>query len=298
MKTNKLFLIVALLGTVLAGCQKVEEQIVEQKPDATPKGWTLTIKATKSMDTKAMEVASSTSLNAYWAKGEKVAVYFGGNLIGTLEVTSDDGVSPATLSGPVSVTDEGLSVNSKLMLLFPGREDNQWTYLGQNGALPVAFDYATSEITVTNLDKDNQIIETSTSEVAFQNWQSIYRFSFKKGGALFTPQSITVSSATNKLVTKRTWNGSSWESQHGPLTLSNPTETVSWMSILNENNSTENYYFSVIDSESAVYEAVKEIPAVALSGNGKFISVQNISVSPKALAPEASGSISTVSEVL
>ena len=90
MKTNKLFLIAALLGTALAGCQKVSEvENPEDKPE-NMQAWTLKVLATKSVDTRALDNTGNT-MRPYWRNGEQVDVYLGGEKLGTLTVTSADG---------------------------------------------------------------------------------------------------------------------------------------------------------------------------------------------------------------
>ena len=310
MKTNKLFLIVALLGTVLAGCQKAE--LVSNQSGEEPAGdqiWKMKIQTIKRIgNTRALELTGS-DLEAYWKNGEKVAVYFGGTKLGTLSVTSADNVDPATLEGTISKPD-GLDVNGKLMLLFPGRDDGEWTYVGQDGAAPSAscslatsFDYVTTTLTVTGINVGAHTI-SATVDAAFANQQSIYRFGFKVGGAgdAIAVKSFTISSAQGKLVRNRTYSAGSWVSNYGPLTMTSaaaPAGNLYYMSIRNENTSVaDTYSFSVVGSDNALYEGTKDIASENLTSYGKFLGAKAITITKKALAPEATGEISSEIEVL
>lgn len=305
MKYNKIYMLVALLGVVMTGCQK--EQNVEPVPSSDG-DWTLTVKVSKDTDTKALELDEST-LNAYWKKGEKVAVYLDGTKVGELEVTSDDKVTPAVLSGKID-KDAPVAVGSSLMLLFPGRDDALWTYEGQTGYGPSAgstisdkFDYATTTLSVATLDDVNHVI-TVTSTSAFANQQSIYRFGFKVGGAgeAIAIKSFIVSSAQDKLVRSMTYDAGNWVPTYGSLSLNitgdQPLNNLYYLAIRNENTSVdETYTFSVVGADNALYEGTRTVDSKNL-GYGKFLGAKSINVSAKALAPKASGSISKEIEVL
>lgn len=295
MKNNKIFLIAALLGTTLVACQKeVEIQNPEEKTPAQEKGWTLTVQASKSGDTKAMETDSENEkvLNAYWKNGEKVAVYLGGNLLGTIEVTTEDHVNPATLSGEISVT--GVAEGSTLTLLFPGRDDDSWTYLGQDGsALPETFDYATASLTVGTKDDVNHTI-SATGNATFQNEQSIYRFGFKVGGTgdPIAIKSFIMNASQGQLVQSMKYESNAWvKNSYGALTLtpsSTPDDHLYWMALRNDHSgSADSYSFSVVGSDNALYEGAQSIPANALNGNGKFINAKKISVTQKTMGPNS-----------
>lgn len=307
MKTNRLFLIVALLGTVLAGCQKAELVNNNQEPTGD-QIWKISVKSVKNVgSTRALELSGST-LEGYWKNGEKVAVYFGGTKLGTLQVTSADNVDPATIEGYISKPD-GLDVSSSLMLLFPGRDDDKWTYEGQDGSEPSAsgtlsimFDYLTASFTVTSIDLGNHTI-AATGDTGFTSQQSMYRFGFLKGGSgdPIVVKSFVLSSNQNKIVRSRSFSAGNWVSEYGPLTMTSasaPTGNLYFMSVRNENTTLEDTYsFSVVGSDDALYEGTQVVPSAKL-GNGKFLGAKAISISQKALAPEATGEISEEIKVL
>ena len=302
MKTRKLYIIAALLGTVLAGCQKEESIIPNDKP-ADGDSWTLTIQIKKS---KALEL-NGDSVNGYWKLGEKVAVYFGGDKIGTLDVSTVSTSTKATLSG--SITKPGsMVVDSDLMLLFPGRNDDEWTYVGQDGSAPseagtlaTQFDYSTATLNVDDIDEGSHTITASVVD-AFANEQSVYRFGFKVGGAgaAIEVKSFTISSDQGKIVRNRTYSAGSWVSNYGTLSVTSasaPAGNLYYMALRNENTSVaDNYSFIVVGSDDALYEGTKSIASDKL-GYDKFLAA-SISISQKALAQSPSESISEEVEVL
>lgn len=312
MKTTKTFLIAALLGTVLVGCQKEQGILKPESNPAADQIWKISVQLSKP-ETKALTLDTSGAndkITASWKKGEKVAVYFGGSFLGTLEVTSDDNINPATLSGTVSKP-SNLAANDELMLLFPGREDNLWTYLGQDGTAPSAtgtmatlFDYTTATLKVESIDTANTTIniDASASSDTFATQQSVFRFGFKVGGSgdNIAVKSLSLSASAGELVRSYSYQNGNWTAEKGPITFapaSGITDNIYYMSVCNENTAAEDFTFQVVgSSDNALYEGVKTIPANA-HGVGKLISARNISVSQKSMAP-ASGSISVGTQVL
>ena len=333
MKFNKLYLFAALMGTVLAGCQKTEEET--QNPVEEPaveQGWKLTVKARISNDTRAMSVGSVTDaqgthdiVNTYWKAGEKADVYVDNHLLGTLEVESvDNGI--ATLTGDdIMIKEEETTLvaeNSVLTLLFPSREDHSWTYLGQDGSAPsedgtmaTGFDYSTAALKVTSMNAGtintvgyNPDTEQEDEAPTFKPEQSIYRVSFKDKGnenALVSVKSLTISSGQGKLVRNRTLGSTGWATQSedfGALTLKptvTPNDGIYWMAIRNESTSDDDdsYTFTIVDNANKLFIVDKTIPASVLT-NATFISAKNIKVQQKAFAPESSGTISSSTDVL
>lgn len=302
MKTNKIFLIAALLGVTLASCQKEDENNSNYNPEL---GWRLTVKASKDIDTKALELSGST-LNAFWKEGEKVAVYYGGTILGTLTATVGIPKTSATLTGNIQKPD-GLNVGSALMLLFPGRDDEQWTYMGQNGSEPGSeldgFDYSTAALSVSAIDDVNMTI-TTTAPASFTNEQSVYRFGFKVDGAgeAIAVKSFTITSNRGKLVLDREYSGSKWVSNYGSLTVessSAPTDNIYYVSLRNENTTEDDTYsISVVASDNALYQGEKTIASSNLI-NGIFLGAKSLNVSGKKFAPAPAGKeISKEIEVL
>lgn len=290
MKNNRLFVIAALLGTVLAGCQKIAEiQNPEEKPKAE-KGWKLTVKATKNAETRALDY-NGTKIVASWETNEIVDVYLEGDAglkLGSLKVVAVESDGTATLSGTVSV--EGVEEGDILKLLYPGtgaEGDPAWTYVGQTGLDPEnEYDYASALLEVETLDADTQTIETSSESTDFENLQSYYHFGFKLNGSLIGVSTFIVASSKNQLVRDFTFNGT-WTPEYGMLYLtpgSSTTDGRYFASLRNEYAGTDgNYAFSVVGTDDALYEGVKSI-SKDLSENGKFWTA-TVNVEQKSYAP-------------
>lgn len=300
MKNNKLYLIAALLGTVLAGCQIVEPEIVStQDPETVVEQpqvkYSFTLTASKSADTKALYLDGG-NLNAYWKSTEKVKVYKaddGSTCIGTLDVAPGDGEKPtnATLSGEINIA--GLAKDQELLLLIP-RES--WNYSGQDGTLAgieANYDYATAIVTISSVDDVNNTV--SASDATFENQQSIYKFAFSTGSPL-SVKSFTVSSPN--LVQTHSWSGSAWVDAAGPISLTvagGSSLAEVYVSLRNTNAGSsidDAYAFSVVGEDNALYEGTKVIPGTVIEsyGKGKYLGT-TVAVSQKALAPAGSGTI-------
>ena len=288
----RLIIIPAII--LLAACQRMEFEVEPEMRGKTSEPGTLTVRASKGEpQTKALDLVNDgTRLNAYWKNTEKVKVYKGAALLGTLSVLPDDGEKPATatLEGKIDV--EGLSVTDVLTLLVPR---SKWDYTGQTGALTGSgsleekYAFYTAEIAVSAISGDS----VSTTHANFSNEQSVYRFGFKLGGNYIDPKDFTVSAAGGKLVTGRTFNGSAWASSFGSICLtpvSAPADHFYYVSLRNENTAADSYGFIVTGSDNALYLASKAIPATALDAPGKFISAKNISVTQPSFA-SASGEL-------
>ena len=283
MKKNILY-IAALLGILsLASCH------TEEVPDIAPVETghlTLTVRATKGVDTKALNLNGNT-LNAYWKTGETAAVYFNGTRLGDLTATADENPVTATLSGQLSNTD-GLAAGSVIYLLFPGREDKAWDYSGQDGSAPsetgplaTNYDYAMATLTVKDI-VDSEI--NVTTDAIFANQQSIYRFSFKTDAQL-SVSSFIVSSTGNQLTRTRIWDNNAWSSVPGPISVTAGSATANplFVALRNELAGTpteaqisarevlDTYSFSVIGSDHKLYLGQQPVKANVLNTQGRFL---------------------------
>lgn len=301
----KLFILTMIL---LAACQPVEFENPEIRNDARPAGnvYTLSLQANKAVDTKALDLVPGESgapdnLDAYWKESEKVKVYKGGTLLGTLDVTPGSGTKPATatLSGNLTVTD-GLATGDELTLMIPR---DTWAYTGQVGTLAsieTTYDYATAAVTVKTIDGS---AITTTGSANFANQQSIYRFGFQDAGnsnAYINPKDFSVSAANGLLVQTVSYAGSAWTPVYGSLTVTPaaaPSDNFYYVSLRNGGTSDDTYNFIITDANDALYLASKAIPASVLEVPGKFISAKTISVAKPDMRP-ANGTISQASDVL
>ena len=295
---------------LLAACQQmeletelpiIEENTEESEPADSVTVWSFTLQANKGEgETKALDLINEgATLNAYWKNTEKVKVYKGGTLLGTLDVTPGAGEKPtkATLSG--SITTAGLAPGDILTLRTPGES---WNYTGQVGTLAsieTDFDHANASVIIGSVDKLNHTI-TTTGTASFQNQQSIYRFGFKTGGEYFDPKAFTVSAAGGKLVQSMSWTGSAWTADYGDISVtpaSAPGDHFYYVSLRNDQTSDDTYNFTLTGSDDALYMASKNIPNSVLDVPGKFISAKNITATKPDFAP-ASGEVSDPTEVL
>ena len=294
--------ILILSLVLLAACQPVEidyEKTLAENTRQTGEGYTMTLQATKGIDTKALSL-DGTKLNAYWADGEKVGVYVNGTRCGQLLVTPDTDPTKATLSGSVSTA---IKADDVIVLLYPDREDitegTKWDYTGQAGAAPAGdlaakYDYATASLTVESIE--GTTVHTSTSSVSFQNEQSIYRLDFKVNSSLKNVNWFSVSSNRNKLVTSRSYSDG-WTSAYGVLSVSLASAASSpYLSLRNENTTeVDTYTFFVRDSNNDLFTGTKEIPAAKL-GYGKFLA-PSVDLSAYSVSTQASGNISNTQDI-
>ena len=271
MKTRILILSLVLL----AACQPVEldygyQKTLSEDGQQAGKGYTLTLKASKGVDTKAMKLDGNT-LNAYWKSGEKVGVYIDGLYRGQLTATALTDSTKATLSGTLTPTG-ALAADKTITLLYPDREDitegTKWDYTGQDGAAPTPggdlskkFDYMTATLTINFIDQENKKINI-TAPVSFQSEQSMFRFQFSNGSLLFA-KSILVSTANGKLVRTRGWQENSLSSEFGVLTVipaSHPDDHYYYFSLRNETaENTDSFNFLLTGTDDILYSGTKAV---------------------------------------
>ena len=305
MKYNKIFMIAALLGTVLTACQKEMDVLPKEEIPQEEQLWTLSVEVGDI--TKAMTLDGS-KLSSTWAAGEKVNVFYGDTYLGTL-TASTPADKKATLSGTIKKV-AGVEAGASLTMLFPGRDDHKWTYIGQDGSAPSAagtmakgYDYAKASLTVDAVDLEKKEITATVSE-AFTSQQSVYRFAFNVSSSPIAVKSFTLTSDQDKLVREREYEGGEWKSSHGSLTVSptaDPAGNLYYMTLRNENTTVaDTYTFSVVGkADNALYEGTKTISNVANLGQGKFLGM-GVDISKKAFAPvpPATGTIDDSAEVL
>lgn len=303
------FLIIPAIVLAAVACQKEEDNQTETRPvrPEETSGYTLTIEAVKNVDTKALELENNGgTLTSSWVQDEKVDVYLGGELMGTLLATPD--ASSNNLKATLTATLDkvtGIQAGSTLTLIFPGREDHLWDYTGQDGSAPTPsgilstkYDFAIAEVEIDAIDNNTITPKTGAT---FTNQQSIYRFGFKQGNDYIDPIDFTVSASGNTIVQSFSYQTDAWTPVLGnslsvttPTT--KPTDSFYYLSLLNQNTtSNEHYSFKLTGPSNELLMGSKDVAADHLD-QGKFISMKNITVSQPSFAP-ASGSISSASEV-
>lgn len=165
-----------MLAAAVAACT-LPEDLTPDQPE-TPKTYTMTIKAAKGIDTKALTLSGNT-LTASWKKGEAVTVKEGTSVLDTLYAQSDGPTT--TLSGKLETAPTG----KELTLEF-----NSATYGGQDGTLGYIAnkcDYAKATTTITV--EGNTITGTDAS---FMNQNAITKFTLKNGSTELKPSTVIV----------------------------------------------------------------------------------------------------------
>lgn len=286
------FIIPAVI-VFFSACQ--EEAAVEVT--VTPCDYTISVQADKGdAGTKALDLVSGTPdyLKPYWTNTEKVKVYKGGTLLGTLNVKPDSGEKPskATLSGTIAT--EGLAAGDELSLMIP-RED--WDYSGQTGTLAcieAEYDYAVASVTIAAVNDVNHTV-TTTGSASFVNQQSIYRFGFRVSESYIDPKEFSISAAGGNLVQRLNWDGSAWTPVLGGISVTPASASGDhfyYVSLRNGTTAADSYGFVITGSDDALYLATKAIPAQVLETPGNFISAKNINAVQADFSP-AGGSTDT-----
>jgi len=292
----KIFIIPAILAVAACQQMEVDNSTPVEKPEKGSMA-TLTLTATKGeAHTKALDLVNDgTRLNAYWKSTETVKVYKDGTLLGSLSVSPADGEKPtsATLSGSINTT--GLAVNDALTLMIPR---DGWDYTGQTGKLTGedsvedTYSYAMATINVASVDNGTVV---PTAAAVFSNQQSIYRLGFVDNDYI-DPREVTIFSTAGKLVRSVSYEGSAWTPDFGWITVV-PTAAAAdhfnYVSLRNDSTAADNYCFSIIGSDHALYTAVKSIPAEALDVPGKFISASSIGATKASFAPTMTSGTTT-----
>lgn len=305
-----ILLIAALLGAMAwTGCMKIEEELIEEKPEVVEEKattYTVSILAERNdgPQTKGLDIsdeADATLLKSIWKAGEEVKVYLGTDCIGTLTATPDGGNAHlATLSG--TVTTSNIVANSTTLTLLTPRES--WDYTGQVGKLLLSddatdsiekkFHYTmASPVLVTGVDGSN----ITTEEAHFTNQQSIYRLSFRYNDGVnktaITTKSVTISSANGHLVQSEVLGGAATE---GPIsvTLASATADPFFVALRNgDETNAEALTFTVVDNTGVTYRGSKNIPA-EYKPNGTFVSVKKASLNQRLDLALSATEVSTV----
>ena len=152
-----------MAGSVLTGCSGADE-MADVQPE-TQKTFRLSVNASKGAATRTL-TDDGTSLSAAWNSTDVVAVYKGETKVG--ELTPEAAAATSKLTGEVT----GVEVNDNLVLKF-GVADNYAVQDGTLDGIDATCNYAEAEVTVTEIAGD----AVTTTDAAFENQQSIFKFS-------------------------------------------------------------------------------------------------------------------------
>ena len=201
-----------IASATFVACSSDDNIANENQQPVNPTGkYTMTINASKGDDatTRALSLDSKT-LSVKWANTDKVSVFPASSWLtplGTLTAAASDNGS-TTLTGDLT---SAPSAGGQLNLLFPRAT---WDYTGQTGVLTgdnsieKKYDYALANVEVASVD-GNTI--TTTGDANFQSQQAIVKFILKNksDNSSLDASSLTVSAASNKLVTGIGFNSKS-----------------------------------------------------------------------------------------
>lgn len=197
-----------IASATFVACSSDDDIINETQQPVIGK-YTMTINASKGDDatTRALSLDGKT-LSVKWAGTDQVAVFpeaWSRTPLGTLTAAASE-TGSTTLTGDLT---SAPSAGDQLNLLFPRAT---WNYTGQTGVLlsdansiEKKYDYALAEVEVKEVD-GNTI--TTTGDANFASQQAIVKFTLKdKDNNLLDASSLTISAASNKLVTKKSYRG-------------------------------------------------------------------------------------------
>lgn len=182
---KKIFAILMLAATV-AACtvEDMKEQPVE------PQTYTMTVKATKGVDTKALYFGNDGKLNAKWVNGDYVEVYRSGETdpIGKLYASGlpDEGSISCNLSGTLSTVTDGETLTLKF---------NSATYDNQDGTL----NYIASHCDYAKATTQVEVIGNTVigSDASFTNQNAIVKFTLKYGNTVLRPSKLVVTGSVS-----------------------------------------------------------------------------------------------------
>ena len=198
-----------IASATFVACSSDDNIANETKQPVNPTGkYTMTINASKGDDatTRALSLSGKT-LNVKWAATDEVSVFPTSSWLtplGTLTAAASDNGS-TSLTGDLT---SAPSAGDQLNLLFPRAT---WDYTGQTGVLTgdnsieKKYDYALANVEVASVN-GNTI--TTTGDANFQSQQAIVKFILKNksDNSSLNASSLTVSAASNKLVTGKGFN--------------------------------------------------------------------------------------------
>ena len=181
----------------------------QQPVNPTPK-YSMTVQASmgEEAETRGLYI-DGKALKVKWYDTDQVAVFpdnWSRTPLGMLTAAASE-TGSTTLSGDLTGS---VAVNDNLHLLFPRAE---WSYTGQKGILlsdensiEKKYDYALADVEVAAIDAEKI---TTTANANFASQQAIVKFILKNndGSAALAADKLTISAASNKLVTNKSYRG-------------------------------------------------------------------------------------------
>ena len=259
LSSTKMLAALLMAGAAFTACSDTDN-IVEVMPDAA-RSYKMTVDASfgEGAQTRALYF-NSTSLDAKWASTDHVSVFpaaWSRTAYGTL-TAAESATASTTLTGDLTTLP---AAGDHLNLLFPRAT---WDYTGQKGVLLTddnsiekKYDYALADVEVNSVSGN----EITTTTADFANQQAIVKFTLQdNGGNAIKATSLTISAASNKLVTAKGYNVIS---RHSGYTYDNGSAAADATSNLVDGNTgtkwcsnpghkTDGIYFCEFHTASAV----------------------------------------------
>ena len=260
LSNTKMLAALLMAGAAFTACSETDNAVIDQP--AAARTYKMTVDATmgEGAQTRGLYF-DNTALNVKWYNTDKVSVFpetWSRTEYGTLTAAASENGS-TTLTGDLTTAP---TAGDHLNLLFPRAT---WDYTGQKGILLTdensiekKYDYALADVTVNTVD-GNKI--TTTGNANFQNQQAIVKFKLlDNGGNAINATSLTISAASNQLVTAKGYNVIS---RHSGYTYDNGSAAADATSNLVDGNTgtkwcsnpghkTDGIYFCEFHTASAV----------------------------------------------
>lgn len=259
---TKMLAALLMAGAAFTACSNKDEMIGEQPVTPVQQTYKMTVDASigEGAQTRALYFDGS-ALKANWASTDQVSVFpaaWSRTAYGTL-TAAESATASTTLTGNLTTLP---AAGDHLNLLFPRAT---WDYTGQKGVLLTdansienKYDYALADVTVNSVTTGNEIATTTAN---FENQQAIVKFTLQdKNGNALNATSLTISAASNQLVTAKGYNVIS---RHSGYTYDNGSAAADATSNLVDGNTgtkwcsntghkTEGIYFCEFHTASAV----------------------------------------------
>lgn len=197
-----------IASAAFVACSSDDNIIANENQQPVIGKYTMTINASKGDDatTRALSLDGKT-LNVKWAATDEVSVFPTSSWLtplGTLTAAASE-TGSTSLTGDLTTAP---TAGDQLNLLFPRAK---WDYTGQTGVLlsdansiEKKYDYALANVEVASVDGNT----INTTDADFQSQQAIVKFILKNksDNSSLNASSLTVSAASNKLVTGKGFN--------------------------------------------------------------------------------------------
>ena len=206
LSSTKMLAALLMAGAAFTACSDTDN-IVEEQP-AAARTYKMTVDATmgEGAQTRGLYMNGS-ALNVKWYNTDQVSVFPASSWLtplGTLTAAASE-TGSTTLTGGLTTAP---MAGDNLKLLFPRAT---WDYTGQTGVLlsdansiEKKYDYALADVDVNSVSGN----EITTTTANFENQQAIVKFILqnKSDNSSLDATSLTISAASNKLVTGKGFN--------------------------------------------------------------------------------------------